>query len=145
MQQEFLMLADGAEAANGKIFILGGGVDRHLAPGFPTPLKADVALGFLVQWGETNNRHAVSLRILDEDDQPVATVLDGEFEVGRPPGAKPGQDLRQLIAIKGPLPPIPKAGAYKIVLELDGHQSGPPFRFWVDRVEVIAAPTSSNS
>lgn len=142
MQQEFLILADGAEATNGKIFILGGGVDRHLAAGFPAPLNADVAFSFLVEWGETNNRHAVSLKILDEDDKPIATVLDGEFEVGRPPGAKPGQDLRQLIAVRGPLPPIPKPGAYKIVLELNGKTSGPPFRFWVDRVEVPRQPAS---
>jgi phosphatidate cytidylyltransferase len=48
IRQEFLLLADGAEAVNGKIYILGGGMERYLARSFPVALKADVALGILV-------------------------------------------------------------------------------------------------
>jgi len=33
VRQEFVMLADAAEAVGGKIYILGGGTERHLAPG----------------------------------------------------------------------------------------------------------------
>lgn len=47
MQQELLLLAEAAESANGKIFIHGGGVDRHsvLADARPPlQLKADIAL-----------------------------------------------------------------------------------------------------
>jgi len=54
------MMADGAESTNGKIYILGGAVDRHMiakdAP-LPIQLRADIALGILVDWAETNNRH----------------------------------------------------------------------------------------
>jgi len=133
MRQEFLLMADGAEATAAKIFILGGGVDRHMvAPGWSAPiqLRADIALGILVSWGETNNRHALAIKILDEDETEVVGI-NGEFEAGRPPGAKPGQDLRSLLAIRGPFP-IPKPGAYKVVLELNGERQDPPFRFWVD-------------
>lgn len=139
MKQEFLMLADGAEAVNGKIYILGGGVERHLTQGFPTLLRADIAVGILVDWSETNQRQALLIRVADEDSKPVATI-EAEFEAGRPPGAKPGQDFRTLMAIKGPIP-IPHSGGYKVQLELNGVEQDPPFRFWVDPLDV--APASS--
>lgn len=136
VRQEFVMLADGAEAVNGKIYILGGGVERHLAPGFPTLLKADIALGILVGWAETNTRHTLGVRMVDEDEK-VAFSLDGEFETGRPPGAKPGQDFRTLIALRGPFP-IQEPGAYKVVINLDGAPQDPPFRFWVEHAGLPA-------
>ncbi|MEW5990742.1 MAG: hypothetical protein AB1736_05265 [Chloroflexota bacterium] len=129
-KQEFLMLADGAESTNGKIYILGGGSDRHRAGSFPTQLKADIALGILVPWGETNQDHKLVLRIEDEDAKTMARI-ESNFDLGRPASAIPGQDLRFLIAIKGPFP-IAHAGGYKLSLEIDGVAQDPPFRFWVE-------------
>jgi hypothetical protein len=133
MQQEFLLLAEGAEAVNGKIYMIGGGVDRHFIPSgadLPIQLRADIAVGILVDWGETNNRYPMSVRVIDEDEHVVFAV-DGEFEAGRPPGAKPGQPLRTVMTIRGPFP-IPAAGAYRVELELEGKPQVPAFRFWID-------------
>ncbi|HEX5590449.1 MAG TPA: hypothetical protein VFX65_09190 [Candidatus Limnocylindrales bacterium] len=129
-KQEFLMLADGAESTNGKIYILGGGSDRHRAASFPTQLKADIALAILVPWGETNQQHQLVLRIEDEDAKAMARV-ESNFDLGRPASAIPGQDLRFLVAVKGPFP-IAHAGGYKVSLEIDGEPQEPPFRFWVE-------------
>lgn len=137
MRQEFLILADRAEAANGKIFIHGGGVDRHLfnpSAEPPIQLNADVALSILTEWAETNSSHLMAVRVVDEDDKPI-WALEGQFEVGRPPGAKAGQQFRQLIAIRGPIP-MPGLGAYKMTLELDGTAQAPPFRFWLDPISI---------
>lgn len=130
MRQEFLMLAEAAEAANGKIFIHGGCVERHFSANFPTALRADIAVSVLVPWGETNQTHLMAIRLSDEDENQVLSI-ESEFVSGRPPHAKPGQDLRQLIAIKGPFP-IQKAGGYKLAMTLDGSAQEPPFRFWVE-------------
>lgn len=138
MQQEFLLLAESAEVVNGKLYMLGGGADRHLAQSFPVQLRADVAVGILVGWNETNRLHGMKLAIVDEDENPVMQ-LEGQFETGRPPGAKAGQDMRTMIAIRGPFP-IQKAGAYKISLELNGKRQEPPFRFWVEEVQVPGQP-----
>ena len=137
MLQEFLLMADGAEAVGGKIFILGGGVERHLAPDFPAMLRADIAGSVLVEWGEANRTFAVTLKIVDEDEQPAA-ALEFTMESGRPPGAKPGQHLRTLMAVRGPFP-IPHPGGYKVVMELNGVPQEPPFRFWVDQIEPRAS------
>jgi hypothetical protein len=132
-RQEFLMLADGAESTNGKIYILGGGASRHRATTFPTNLKADIAMGILVGWTETNERHEFAIRMEDEDGQVVANIESG-FDIGRPAGAMPGQELRFLVAIKGPFP-IPRAAAYKLAMTIDGEPQEPPFRFWVQEQE----------
>lgn len=138
MKQEFLLLAESAEAVNGKMYMLGGGAERHLAPGFPTQLRADVAMGMLVEWGETNQPHVMNLQIVDVDEKPVVQV-EGELEAGRPPGAKQGQDMRLMLAIKGPFP-IAAPGQYKIKLSLDNIEQKPPFRFWVEQLEVPGMP-----
>jgi hypothetical protein len=134
VQQEFLMLADGAEAANGKIFILGGGIERHVAASFDpaAALQADIACSVLVDWGEANRTFAVALKMVDEDEH-VAVALEFTMESGRPPGAKPGQRLRTLLAVRGPFP-IPHAGGYRLAMELNGVPQEPPFHFWVDQV-----------
>ena len=134
MRQEFLMLADGAEAVAGKVYILGGGADMHAASNFPAALKADIALGFLVAWSETNQPIQLQVRVVDADEQEVLVVA-AEVVVGRPPSSKPGQDIRNMVAIKGPFP-IERPGAYKLVMRLDGADQEPPFRFWVDRSAV---------
>jgi hypothetical protein len=51
-----------------------------------------------VPWDQTNRKHALSLDLLTEDGVPVeieeqAVSLTGEFELGRPPGIKPGSSL----------------------------------------------------
>lgn len=130
MRQEFLILAEAAEVANGKIFIHGGCVERHRAGGFPTALTADIATSVLVGWAETNQPHVLQLRIVNEDEQPIAEIK-AEFTPGRPSGAMLGQDLRHLFALKGPFP-IESPGQYKVEAFLDGELQQPPFRFWVE-------------
>ena len=135
MKQEFVMLADGAEATNGKIFILGGGADRHASATFEpaAALRVDMACSVLVEWGEANRTFAVALKIVDEDEK-IAVALEFTMESGRPPGAKPGQQLRTLLAVRGPFP-IPHAGGYRLAMELNGVPQDPSFHFWVDQVE----------
>ena len=137
------MLAEGAEAVNGKIYILGGGVEAHLSPGFPTRLNVDLALSFLVGWGETNRKINLQLRVVDEDDTEAFHV-DAQMVVGRPPTAKPGQDIRNLVAIRGPFP-IPKPGAYKAVMYLNDTVQEPAFRFWVDKAPMPVQSTNPQS
>ena len=131
MQQAFLILADGAEASNGKIHILGGGVDHHLAQAFPASLNVDIACSFTVAWHETDRPVDVQLRIVDEDGGEVLRI-ELEAVVGRPPQARPGQEIRSQVAVKGPFP-IPKPGGYLLVMRLDGIDQVPPFRFRVDQ------------
>ena len=134
MRQEFLFLADKAEAINGKLYVLGGAADVHRAVRFPTNLLADVAAAYQVDWGETNREFPVKIDIVDEDER-VEASLELTAVVGRPPQAKPGQSIRSIIALRGPFP-IGKPGGYKVVMSLDGQKQEPAFRFWIEQVAV---------
>src|SRR5438132_14253032 len=75
---------------------MGGGWNVLFAPG--RPVHTAVAAVIAVPWDQTNVRHNLSLDLLNADGhaieiegQPVR--IQGEFEVGRPPGIKPGSAL----------------------------------------------------
>ncbi len=104
-----LLLADAAEAVNGKLYILGGGWSV-IGPG-PTPFA--IAMKVEVPWDQANTRHDFRLELLDSDGRPVPVqqelgaepkplVLDGSFEVGRPPGLPAGTPLDTVLAVNFP-------------------------------------------
>ena len=73
-----------------------------------------------VPWHETNQRHAVEMEIGTEDGQMLAKA-GGEFEVGRPPGIRPGQDQRLQIAFSVGLR-LESPGGYVIVGRVEGQE-----------------------
>jgi hypothetical protein len=137
MNLDFLMLADRAEAINGKLYMVGGGFDRVGVPAFPGSANYDIALAFMVEYNETNQPHDFSLTVQDEDNNVVLGPIGGRLEVGRPPGMVAGQDQRVIIVFRGPFP-VSSAGNFKWVPFLDGVPERPT-RF---RVEQIAIPQS---
>jgi hypothetical protein len=119
-----MLLADAVQAAEGKLYILGGGWSIRA----PEPVPMAIALYVQVPWDRTNEQHAWALELLDADGQPVLVGEDGEepvrveggFEVGRPPGLKPGTPIDVPLAINfGPLPLEP-GGRYEFRLAIDG-------------------------
>jgi hypothetical protein len=99
-----LLLADAAEAINGKLYILGGGWSIRDASA--TPMA--IAIKIEVPWTDSNTRHRLRLALFDEDAQPVKVTMptgdrpveiNSVFEVGRPPGLKPGTPLDFALAI----------------------------------------------
>src|SRR5213592_1828364 len=93
-----MLLADAAQAINGKLYILGGGWSII----GPDPVPSAIAIKIEVPWDEANKRHKLKLELVDADGRPVTVPtptgekpvqLEGDFEVGRPPGLKPGTPL----------------------------------------------------
>ena len=120
-----MLLADSAQAVNGKLYILGGG--WTLIGPDPNPMA--VAMLIDVPWDQTNRPHTWKLSLQDEDGQPVklptpigdqVVELTAEFEVGRPPGVKPGTPLPVPLAVNiGPLP-LPPGRGYVWVCWING-------------------------
>jgi hypothetical protein len=120
-----MILADYAVVSDGKLTIVGGGWSQT----GPEPSAFGIGLLIQVPWDQANTRHVFSVELLDadgaevvlqtedEDEQPVA--FGGEFEVGRPPGLKPGTPLDFPVAVNStPLPLEP--GLYEWRLTIDG-------------------------
>jgi hypothetical protein len=106
-----MMLADAAQAVGGKLYILGGGWSVT----GPVPTAYSLALKIEVPWDETNKRHTLVLRLLDEDGRPVRVPapsgeevpleIPADFEVGRPAGTMTGTPIDMPVVVNiGPMP-----------------------------------------
>ncbi len=131
MKLDFLILADRAEAVNGKLYMIGGAWDRINMPTLPGQAIFDVAIGLLIDYHETNVPHTFELRLEDEDSNIVLGPVTGQFEIGRPAGMKPAQAQRFVLVVRGPFP-IPRAGAFIWTLSVDGERKEGT-KFWVDK------------
>lgn len=100
-----LLLADSAQVADGKVYILGGGWS-FISPGFASMAVAAVVE---VPWDKADDRHQFVLSLLDEDGMPypvpqadgttTSINVNGEFAVGRPEGSVPGSSVHFPIAL----------------------------------------------
>lgn len=116
-----MLLADSVQAVGGKLYILGGGWSIT----GPTAASG-LAMHIEVPWDQANLRHPWKLELLDADGNPVLVqerpvAFQGEIEVGRPPGLKPGTPIGVPIAINiGPLPLEP-GSRFEWRLSIDGN------------------------
>jgi hypothetical protein len=121
-----LLLADAAQVADGKLYLLGAGWSVT----GPGPMPSAVAVKIEVPWTETNVPHHFDLELLTEDGGPVTVPspdgqphpvqAGGDFEVGRPPGLRPGTPIDMPLAVSiGPLP-LPPDRRFTWRLTIDG-------------------------
>lgn len=111
---DFFILADRAEAVNGKLYMMGGGWTRTIVPDVSQPAPLSFAVGVLVPWNATNQQHTVRITIEDLDrHRPVEFELEAGFVTGRPATATVAETQRALLAL--PAVPVlyPGPGAYQ--------------------------------
>lgn len=122
MRVSTLLIADHAEAVNGKMYVTGGCWNRLTVANLPASHPhLTVATALHVPWSETNQRHTITLNLIDQDGQSVIPQpIEGEFETGRPAGLRPGDD--QVIAMTFNFNGLSfeSEGDYTFVLAVDG-------------------------
>lgn len=118
-----MILCDHAQVADGKMNLLGGGWTLT----GPGPAPFGIALMIDVPWHLTNRQHMFRIELIDLDgnavipeglEDPVA--IEGQFEVGRPPGVRTGTSLPFMAAVNsGPIPLAP-GGHFEWRLTING-------------------------
>jgi len=121
VQIHALMLADSAQAVDGKLYVLGGAWNMLRFPQFPAQLMVGIAIAIDVDWAETNQRHHLDIHFEDADGNEMEPRIGADFEAGRPPGAIFGADLRIVLAVNGPVS-IPAVGTYAAVATIGGEE-----------------------
>jgi hypothetical protein len=120
MEVDFLLLADGAQVSGEKLYVMGGGWTVVWSQTFPLAHNAALAVGVMVDWPQTNQRHSIEVALLTGDGQQIGPPLfGGEFEVGRPPGIPAGAAQRFMLAGSVVLN-LEAPGLYEIVVRLNG-------------------------
>lgn len=123
-----MMLADSAQAVDGKLFILGGGWSVT----GPDPSPFALAVKIEVPWDQTNLKHGFKLQLVDSDGNdvmaetptgPEPIKVEAGFEVGRPAGLKPGTPIDVPIAFNFAPIPLAPGSRFEWRLEIDGESS----------------------
>lgn len=122
-----VFLADAAQVDNkGKLHALGLG---WTTVGTPLPPMAVVVL-IQVPWNKTNQKHNLSVELLDADGTPAVVPgpagdqslkVDGEFEAGRPAGITPGSDINLPMSFNISAGLALAPGSYVWSLSINGH------------------------
>lgn len=134
-----ILLCDFAEVIGGKLYIMGGGWNI-CAPG---PRNMSVSIRISVPWSEANVDHSLALRLQDDSGNtielgapPRAVVVEGGFQVGRPPGTPQGWDLdyTAVFTFNGLL--LEPDKIYRWQVEIDNEPTqGAVFRTLAEQVE----------
>lgn len=110
---DFVVLADSAQVVQQKLYLLGGGWNQLSAGAYPANHPMAIAVGVLVPWALTDETHAITVDMVDEDGNPIAQTITAELKVGRPPNLKRGSTQRAMFSIQGIIG-IPRAGSYTV-------------------------------
>ena len=122
MDVEWIILADAAEVVNNKLYLIGGGWETLTINSDPPLLHpCSVAVAFSVPWNETDQRHTMELSVDDQDGMQLAKV-EGQVEVGKPPGIPLGKAQRVQMAIRMGLP-VQKLGTHVITIRVEGRDA----------------------
>lgn len=118
---DHLMVADGAQAVGGKLYILGGAWDRIMLPDIPGAAQLPFYLVFSmnIPYALTNRKINFGVSVHDSDGELILEAAQGQLEQGRPPGLRPGTPQR--IPFAAALnPTFPDEGRYLIRVTADG-------------------------
>jgi hypothetical protein len=142
MDIDYVILADGAMAVQGKHFLLGAGWDSIFAAGFPLSYPSiGVAVRLRGARGAVAHQHALAIDVVDEDDRSILPNPPGPLQatVGteQPPEPAPGRDFVLCVAFTLAGVTFPRPGPYAVVVRLDGEPAAQsPFM-------VVQAPTQA--
>jgi hypothetical protein len=109
-------VADHAEAINGKLYVMGGGITTLFSAQFPHTPRVSIAAILRVPWGDTNRRFPIRAWIEDSDGVELGYRLEGQIEAGRPAGGR-GEDV--IICFAVPISPftVNEPGRFRLVFE----------------------------
>jgi hypothetical protein len=124
---DFLILAERAEVLNGKLYLMGGVIDRLWSMADPPVVNFCVALGILIPWNATNEPMDVHVSIQTEEGEELAH-LNWQMTVGRPPLLRRGDVQRGAIASPPLALQMPGVGLYVAVATVNEQQKRVPFR-----------------
>ena len=128
-----VILCNHAEAADGKLYLAGGGVNLSFVGPQP-PHVITLALGIVlhVPYTSTNQGHTLRIALVDEDGQGVVPYhVEGSpppapieatipFNLGRPPIVSVGDEQTMPFAVNFVNLPLSHLGLYSFIFEIDG-------------------------
>lgn len=136
MELDYALLADSAQIAGGKTYILGGGVSLLYRHELPAALGVTLVIQLTYELTEADSDHKIRIVVMDADGNPILPEIQGDMHVGPPREGLPrGVPLIAPFVIGfPPLPVIQRAGEYAVDILIDGrHLKRLPFAVTTNR------------
>ena len=112
MEVDFAFLSDSAELVEGKIYVLGGGIDTLWAPQVPSVYTLTCVLKLTFDVAEIGRKHKLEIHIIDEDGKSIANV-GADLEIpGKSPDLPKGWRQSFATVLKFQNLKLPKFGTY---------------------------------
>lgn len=124
---DYMVVADAATVAEGKLYIHGAGWDMIGAATFPV-VHPQLAVAFLlrVPWNEANLPHRIELDVVNADGQSILPnppgPMGGTVTVGRPANITPGNDLLTPFVFNLAGITFSQPGDYVVVMRVEGSE-----------------------
>ena len=117
-----LLLADAAQEAGGRLYVLGGGWNRLRVADLPIQAPAlALAIRVVVPWHDTNQPLPITIQLEDPDGHRLLSDPPRlNLTVGRPPGLAPGAEQAVPLALSLAGFPLRVAGTHAFVVTHDG-------------------------
>jgi Family of unknown function (DUF6941) len=96
-------IADHADAVNGKLYVMGGGITNLFMPAVPHTPRIAIASILRIPWGDTNRKFPLRAWAEDSDGNELGWRMEGQIEAGRPAGGR-GEDV--LVCFAVPIAPL---------------------------------------
>ena len=125
MRLTVAMLADSAQVAGGKLYVLGGAFDTIAVRSFPA-VHRQLAVALVAEVGPSDRNRNLDLAItlVDEDGRDLGVKSEGKLRVGAPAGLPAGaSSLVPMVSAFGNIR-FPSEGGYVFVIEHDGTELG---------------------
>jgi len=117
------LIADSAQVAEGKLYVLGGGWQRLTVQQVPVTRTVEIATRIIVAWTETNRPLTFELQLVTEDGEallnPAATP---SVTVGRPVHLREGSDQTVPLVLEVSGVSLKQAGQYVFTLSYEGEE-----------------------
>jgi len=119
MELDFAFLADAADVASGKLFVMGGAFDTIYVPNFPAvhPVLA-VAFRLLLGPMDLDRKHALEVTLVDADGRQIASA-PGELTAAKSPDLPAGWKQPFILPLRFLNTPFQKPGHYSIEISIN--------------------------
>jgi hypothetical protein len=121
MDLDFAFLADAADVASSKLYVLGGAFDTIYVPGFPATHPVLAVVMRLLMWpADVDRKHKLDVVLADTDGHTIATAST-ELMVSKSPDLPPGWKQPFTFPLRFLNTPFNKEGHYSIEIHFNAN------------------------
>jgi len=142
MEIDFAILAESAEALNGKVYLLGGGFDTINAKKVPIVYpKMSFVLKIIFEAAEIGREHKLEIQIMDEDGKNIIGITGNLKIAGKSPEHPKGWKQSMVTVINLANLKFSKFGNYSINVVINNSVlKSVPLRVF-EKVDILQFPT----